>query len=107
MSSVSGRTALTRPPEPRPTHHAPTTRLHVRRVATSLSLGVVVLYGLIAANVVTVIDAPAEQVARDQLGFALPAAGAYLLGAGLLWWFDRRPITCRDVTSHRRALGSR
>ena len=98
-------------------------------------------------------------MARDQLGFALPAAGAYLLGAGLLWWFDRRwlwvagallqvlviamyfavapqrdptfevwgliirvlqfgllatltylvlrPITRPDVTSHRRALGSR
>lgn len=84
-------TTVTRPPDADVISEPPTTRrLRIRRAAMLLSLGVVVPYGLIAANVVTVIDGPADQVARDQLSFALPAAAAYLLGAGLLWRFDRR-----------------
>ena len=48
------------------------------------------LYGLIASHLVSVIAGPTEQVAGDQLGFALPAAGVYAFGAFLLWRFDRR-----------------
>lgn len=65
-------------------------RLRVRRVAMSLSVVIAALYGLIAGNVVTVLAGPAEQVARDQFDFALPAAGIYVVGAVLLWRFDRR-----------------
>lgn len=65
-------------------------RTRVRVAAIALSTGIALLYGLIAAHVVTVIDGPASQVAQDQLGFALPAAVVHLLGAALLWRFDRR-----------------
>lgn len=65
-------------------------RTCVRHVAMYLSIGITALYGLVASHIVTVVAGTAEQVARDQLGFALPDAAAYLLGAGLLWRFDRR-----------------
>lgn len=68
------------------------TRLRVRTLAMYLSLAIAALYGLIASNVVTVIAGPAEQVARDQLGFALPAAAVYALGTVLLWRFDHRVL---------------
>lgn len=65
-------------------------RQRLRSIAAALAGGVAVLYVLIAANLVTVVDGPAEQVARDQLSFAGPAAAMYALGALLLWRFDRR-----------------
>lgn len=65
-------------------------RQRLRSIAVVLAAGVAVLYVLIATHLVTVIDGPAEQVARDQLSFAAPAAALYALGALLLWRFDRR-----------------
>lgn len=81
---------LTRP-DPSRSEHA-TARTRVRHTAMCLAGIIAVLYGLIASHLVTVIAGPAEQVARDQLGFALPAAGVYALGAFLLWRFDRRML---------------
>jgi hypothetical protein len=64
----------------------------VRWPAATLSATIAVLYGLIAANVVTVLDGPAEQVARDQMAFGTPALVAYLLGAVLLARYDRQML---------------
>lgn len=83
-------TVLARHPAPDTAHRTGAGRLRLRRVAMWLSLAVAALYGLIASHLVTVIAGPAEEVARDQLSFALPAAGIYILGAALLWRFDRR-----------------
>jgi hypothetical protein len=42
----------------------------------AIPAAVALLYGLITTHTVTVINGPAEQVARDQLAFATPAAVA-------------------------------
>ena len=102
-------TTLSRPPDLTVTSDA-TRRTKVQRVALALSMTIALLYGLIAPHVVTVIDGPAEQVARDQLGFALPAAAVCLL-APVSWQFDRRLLwiagAVLQVPHHRHALCSR
>lgn len=65
-------------------------RLRARRSAAILAGLVAAVYVLIAADIVTVIDAPADDVARDQFGFAAPAVVAYALGAFLLLRYDAR-----------------
>lgn len=50
------------------------------------------MYGLIALHVVTVLDGPTSQVARDQFAFAAPASLVFMVGALLLARYDdRRP----------------
>lgn len=68
------------------------TRARLRRSAAILSSAIAALYGLIALHVVTVIDGPATQVARDQLGFAAPAAVLFVVGVWLLVRYDDRRL---------------
>src|SRR5690606_11681692 len=64
-------------------------RRHVRRVAAVLAAAVAVIYCLIAAQVVTVIDGSPAEVAQTQLVFGTSATVAYLIGVVLLLRFDR------------------
>ena len=71
------------------------TRRRIRYAAAVLAGLTVGLYVLIATSAVSVIDATAvEDVRRDQLAFATPAAIAYALGCVLLLipGLDRRTL---------------
>lgn len=82
MSVLSAK-ATTTPPQ------TAVHRRHVRRVAAVLAAAVAVIYGLIAAQVVTVIDGSPGEVAQTQLVFGTSAAVAYLIGVVVLLRFDR------------------
>jgi hypothetical protein len=58
----------------------------IRYIAAGLSALTAVIYLMIGFNMVTVLDTPTDQV------FGFPAAIAYVLGAVLLVWLDRRIV---------------
>ncbi len=58
----------------------------VRYFAALVSVLTAVIYFLIAFNMVSVLDTPADQI------FGFPAGAAYLLGALLLVAVNRRPV---------------
>ncbi|HSK23330.1 MAG TPA: hypothetical protein VK906_09155 [Egicoccus sp.] len=80
-------------PVPLATHTGvPPGRGRLRVVAAGLAGAIALVYGLIATHAVTVIVGPAETVARDQFGFAAPAALVFAVGAVLLLRYDDRRL---------------
>ncbi len=67
------------------------TRRRVRLAAAWLSLTDALVYLLIGVQVVRVVE-PASADASFMLAFGGLSAAAFLLGAVLLWRFDRRPL---------------
>lgn len=66
----------------------PPARTHLRVVAAGLAGAIALVYALIATHVVTVLAGSADTVARDQFGFAAPAALVFVVGAVLLLRYD-------------------
>lgn len=67
-------------------------RPRLRAIAATLAATVAAVYGLIALHVVTVLEGPASQVARDQFAFAGPASLVFIVGALLLARYDDRRL---------------
>ena len=83
MSTHSGPAETTNP------FTGPISRRSVRNFAAAVSAVTALLYALIGAEVLTVVE-PETTEPGAMLAFGLPAAGAFLIGALLLVLFDNR-----------------